>query len=351
MLDETITLRRQDPAGMYDRIAESVDQIVPAWRVADAAELPPNYRDCQSIVVLGMGGSAIGGDLVRGLLQDQLHVPLQVSRDYDIPAHVGPETLVIVSSYSGCTEETISAATQAGARGARLLALTTGGTLADLAQRSGWQLLRFAYTAQPRAAWTYGFFPLLNLLGRLGYVSGHGDAVRALVSSLGERSSAWRMESLEETNEAKQLARLLAGRIAVVYGAGHLAAVARRWKGQINENAKSWAFYEELPEANHNAAVGYPNPTAAKERLTVLFVDSAGLNPRVRRRYQVTQALLDREGVTYRVVDAGGEDALQQLVHTLVLGDYVSYYLAQLNRVDPTPVAAIDYLKAELARD
>jgi glucose/mannose-6-phosphate isomerase len=308
------------------------------------------YGRAGQILVLGMGGSAIGGDLVRTLAEDQASAPFLVCRDYRVPGFVGPDTLAIASSYSGGTEETLAATQDALDRGARVIAITTGGRIARLAQERGFPALRFQYEAQPRAAVGFSFGLLLGLLAKLGYLDegrlGMDEAVQmaeSLPVVLGPEVPA-------ESNPAKQLALRIQGNLPVVYGAGLLSEVARRWKGQFNENSKSWAFFEQLPELNHNAVVGYENPADLAGRLYVLLLSSSTYHPRVAARVRITAQILGQRGVPHEVVEARGSTPAAQLVHSLLTGDYASYYLSLLYDTDPTPVRTIDFLKNELAR-
>ena len=260
-LDARATYERLDPQGMGGLIADMDNQIEQARQLVAAFPHPePEYRQARNIVVLGMGGSAIGADLVRSLADDQMAVPMVVNRDYRCPAFVGPDSLVIASSYSGNTEETLSAVQDALSRGARVMALTTGGSLAMIAQRNGLPILQFQYEAQPRAAMGFSFGLLLGVLSKLGYLDESRLGVEEALSAASSAPLFLGPELPAESNPAKQMALRIYGKLPVVYGGGILAEVAGRWKGQFNENAKAWAFFEQLPELNHNAVVGYENP-------------------------------------------------------------------------------------------
>jgi glucose/mannose-6-phosphate isomerase len=324
-------------------------QLGAAWRLVSAFEPSAALRDADAIVVAGMGGSAIGADLVRGLCADQLRVPLMVWRDHDLPAFVGPRTLIIASSNSGGTEETLSAVERALAVGAPVVGLTTGGRLVERLAEAGQPVLRFDYEGQPRAAVGYSLLLVLGLLTRLGYLPDQDAAVQAGVASVREAAARFGPTVPTSANEAKQLAVALQDRVAILYGAGFLAPVARRWKGQWNENAKRWAFYEELPELNHNAIVGYQFPATAADLLHVVLLCSDLLTPRIGLRCAATMELLDRQRIPHTTVETWGDGPLAHLLSAVAYGDWTSYYLALLDGVDPTSIAAIDYLKARLA--
>jgi glucose/mannose-6-phosphate isomerase len=341
-------IRAGDPGNMLERIKDLPKQVREAWRIASTATLPPAHGDVRNITVAGMGGSAIGGDLAAALLADELKVPMSVHRDYGLPAYIGRDSLVIVSSYSGNTEETLSSFAEAQKRGARVIALTTGGKIAELATAARYPVVTFSYPAQPRAALGYSLGLVLGTLARLGFVhdlSADIDAALADLAKLEER-----VHEGARTNDAKKLAMELYGRIIFAYGGGALGVMARRLKGQWNENAKNWAAFDVLPELNHNAVVGFPHPDIAREALTVLFLRSDRDNPRHKVRFDVTRELLDRASIAHRTLQFAGASMLSEVLQLTLFTDYVSFYVALLNGADPSPVKSIDYLKDRLAK-
>ncbi len=348
-LNDWQTIRQIDPHDMLARVAELPQTCAAAWRLIQAADLPA-LAPVERVVVTGMGGSAIGGDLVAALVADRCAAPIEVVRGYDLPAYVaGPETLLVGSSYSGNTEETLSAFRAGHQRGASLVALTTGGEMARLAQGWGIPLITFDYQAQPRAALGYSLTLLLGLLDRLGLIAAQGDAVDEAVGVMTQWGGEIGADVPQADNPAKKLTRELLGRMPVIYGSGLMEPVARRWKCQFNENSKSWAFYEPMPELNHNAVVGYERSQAWQERLTVICLRSAYDHPRVTARWEITGELLEREGVDCVQLEARGEGRLAQMLSLVYFGDFVSVYLALAQGVDPTPVGPIANLKARLA--
>jgi glucose/mannose-6-phosphate isomerase len=349
-LDEPATYARLDPDGMFRRVNELPAQIERAWQLGVDLELPPNYRSVQTAVIAGMGGSAIGGSLLASYGIGELPIPLTVWRNYGLPSFVGRDTLVVVASYSGDTEETISALRMAHERGARLLVVTTGGAASSLAEEWRIPALRFNYVAQPRATLGYLFTPLLAIFSKLGFLPPQHVYVREAIEEAREARRQWGGESPISRNQAKALARLCHGRQVVVYGAGYLGEVAHRWKTQLNENAKTWAFWEELPELNHNAIVGYEFPPAISDSTQVVLLRGSHLAEPIQRRLDVTTQVLDQYHVRHAVVDGQGEGMLAQMISLIALGDYVSYYLALLSGADPTTIAPIDFLKQELAK-
>jgi glucose/mannose-6-phosphate isomerase len=348
-LDDPEVYRRLDPTDMLRRIGELPTQCRQAWQGAMSFPLPPDYSTSKRVVILGMGGSAIGGDLVRSLAQEVGGAPIAVHRDYDLPA-VDEGTLVIASSYSGNTEETLSAFDRALKTPAKKLAVTTGGRLKALAEENAVPVFCFHYVAEPRAAFGYSFFSILGMLKRLGLIAIESSEVEEAIETIEQLAPGLAQGVPMDANPAKKLATRLQDRVAIIYGAGVLSNVARRWKTQLNENSKTWAFHECFPELNHNAVVGYRIPSWLAERAFVIMLRSPSLHPRLLARYRLTSDILTSSGVAHELVDAQGEGPLSQILSAVLLGDYVSYYLAILNNVDPAPVDAINYLKQKLGK-
>jgi glucose/mannose-6-phosphate isomerase len=349
-LDDRQAIRRLDPDNMLDRIRELPEQCLAAWTQSQMLTLPPEYDSVDHVTVVGMGGSAIGGALLKGLVADECHVPISMVRSYTLPAFVqGPDNLVIASSYSGNTEETLSCFEQARARDARVLVITTGGKLARLAREGGAPVVQFDYESQPRAAIGYSLTLLLGVSHQLGLVRDYS----ADVTESAQVMETWQQQIdigvPEVRNTAKQLARKIEGSLPVAYGAGFLAAVANRWKTQFNENAKHWAFFEVLPELNHNAVVGLGIPEAIRDTSVGLLLRSSRDSQRIRERWDVTREVLSREGVSAEEIYGHGDTTLAQMLSLIHFGDYVSFYVAMLNEVDPTPVETIAFLKQRLA--
>jgi glucose/mannose-6-phosphate isomerase len=349
-LDNADTYRRFDRQGMLVHLHDFPEQVRRAWQKVLEFELPPRFGGIDRVVVSGMGGSAIGGDILGGLALAESRVPVLVHRDYGLPRFVDGRTLVIFSSYSGNTEETLSAFQVSGDTPAHKLVVTTGGALKELAERDGVPVLLTDYKAPPRAAFPMSFIPLLGIMQKLGLLGDKSTDVREALRVLEEMSVRLSEKVARGENPAKQLALKLREKLAVVYGAEELAAVARRWKTQLNENAKTMAFFELFPELNHNAVMGYQFPAAVREQVFVVLLDSPRLNPRNRRRYEVTTRLLDNAGIRHETVPATGTSPLARVLSLVLFGDYVSFYLAMLNRTDPTSIEAINTVKDYLGR-
>jgi glucose/mannose-6-phosphate isomerase len=349
-LDDLLVYRRLDPSGMLDHLHRFPAQCRLAWEKVLKFSLPPEYSPVDKVVILGMGGSAIGGDLVRRLALTESKVPVWVHRDYGLPPLVDRDTLVIASSYSGNTEETLSAFNAALKTPARKLAITSGGRLKQLAEKEGIPVFSIDYPAPPRAAFPHSFVPLVGIFQKLGLLGDKSADLKTALEVLDRLSPDLVETSPLAANPAKQLAARLKGRLVVIYAGEMLSEVARRWKTQLNENGKAWAFFELFPELNHNAVMGYEFPVELRDRVSVILLHSDLLSPRSQRHYEATAELLGKLEIGHKVVGAVGETALAQVMSLVLLGDYVSFYLAMLNETDPTSLFAIDFVKRYLAR-
>jgi glucose/mannose-6-phosphate isomerase len=350
-LDDLLIYRQIDQSGMLDHLRQFPQQCERAWRKVLKFDLPPEYRRIDKVVILGMGGSAIGGDIARRLALAESKVPVWVHRDYGLPPFVDRDTLVIASSYSGNTEETLSAFTASLQTPSKKLVLTTGGKLKELAEKEGTPVFLIDYQAPSRAAFPHSFVPLVGLFQKMGLLSDKSADMKEALKTLNQLAKDLAETTPSVFNPAKQLAAKLWGHIAVIYGAEVLSEVARRWKTQLNENSKTWAVSELFPELNHNAVVGYKFPSQVRERISVVLLHSARFHSPIQLRYEATVKLLSKSGISHEVVEAVGTTALAQVMGLVLFGDYVSFYLAILNKTDPMPVDSIDFVKKFLAQE
>jgi glucose/mannose-6-phosphate isomerase len=353
-LDDRSLYPKLDPTNLRERLRAFPQQCRNAWEEAMSFDLPREYGRVRRVVVLGMGGSAIGGDLLADLTSLDESLPITVCRDYHVPGYVDEDTLALACSYSGETEETLSSFREALSKRAKVVAITSGGTLGREAKAKGLPTFIVGYEGEPRSSLGYGFTVPTALLVKLGLVSDKERDFREAMEVLDEMSPELGEESPTEKNPAKEMASLLAGRLIVVYGAGYFSSVARRWKTQFNENSKAWAFFELLPEAHHNSVVGYSQLPGVpgyppKERVFAVLLKPGTVHPRTALRYRITQDLLEGEGIPHRTLEGRGRGGLGQILGMVYLGDYTSYYLAILQGIDPSPVSNIDYIKEQLS--
>ena len=298
-----------------------------------------------------MGGSAIAGDLAADLAAAHPTVPISVVRDFRFPFALNEHTLFIACSYSGSTEETLSLFDRAIKSHAKVLAICGGGTLVDRASYEGVPLLTIDIASEPRSAVGYNLMLLLGVLSRLGLGSIAEEDVNRAVESLSRRTSNLTEDVSAGDNPAKQLALELRDKLIVIYGSGVFSAVARRWKTQFNENAKAWAFYESIPEVLHNSVEAYCSPSLASGRIMGLLLQPGNSDSGHSRHHRVVSELLRRNNIPHRILPGENGPPLAQLLGMLHLGDYVSYYLALLQGVDPSPNPSITEAKQLLSNN
>ncbi len=342
MLDELDFIARydkEDALGLMGRLPEQLGHEYP--------EMPglAKLKGVTSVVLAGMGGSAQPGEFIKTWLGGRLPVPFVIVRDYGLPAFVGRETLVIASSYSGNTEETLAALAEAEQRGARIVVTASGGKLLELARDKGLDHVALPTDLQPRMAVLYAVRAMTTVLERLGLVEGALAEMAEAGKWLERHTGRWGAEAPTAQNEAKQIAAELVGHPVVVYAGAVLAFAAMKWKIGMNENAKNIAFYNYVPEFNHNEFQGWLHPE--RSGLKVVELRSGLDHPRVVKRFDVSNRLLSNVFSPVEV-EAEGETALEQLVWTIALGEHVATYLAILNQVDPTPVDLVERFKKEL---
>ena len=331
-----------DPQDMLGDVLAQPGQVEDAlWR-SDAAGVERRYMP-EGLVVCGMGGSAIGGDLARAAIGGRAGRPMRVVRGYDLVSWMGNDALVLCSSYSGNTEETLACFHAAGELGAPRVVVTTGGELATLARDAGVPVIGVPSGMQPRAAVVYMTIATLHCAAAAGVCEPLTREVQAAGTLLGRLAEEGGPEASDDS-QAKSLARALAGSVPVIYGAGLTAAVASRWKTQVNENGMQPAFTAALPEANHNDICAWER-AAEFTRFSSVLLDDEGLHPQLRRRIALTADVVGEEA---HVVQSVGETALERVLGLVFLGDLVSVYMAALAGVDPTPVDVLEQFKSQL---
>jgi len=341
---------RIDLQGMLDLVTGFPAQCEEAIQLGQKAAIGTAHGPFRAVVVAGMGGSAIAGDLLRCYLADSIEIPIFTVRNYHLPRSVGPGCLVICSSHSGNTEESLALYEDARHKRARVICLTSGGKLAEKCNRDGVPWIKIPGGMPPRAALGYSFIPMLSALWRLEVVAPRWSELDELAHRVREAGERCAAEIPDQENIAKQLARKLMDRLIVVHAsADHLEAVALRWKGQMHENAKVLAFHNVYPELDHNEVVGWTGPRSKAADAHVIVLRDPADSERIQRRIEVTSEIILATGARVSQVWSGQGSALARIFGLIHLGDYVSVYLAVLNRVDPTPVETIDLVKEGLA--
>jgi glucose/mannose-6-phosphate isomerase len=348
-LDDLDRFKQLDTQNMLAEIGGLPDQLANAFGQGLALPLP-DWKDVQRVIITGMGGSAIGADLLAAYVQPSCTIPVFVHRDYGLPAFAkGRETLVVVSSHSGNTEETLDAFESTLKNKCTVIAMCTGGGLAKRAKEKKVPLWTFDHKGQPRAAVGFSFGLLLALFARLQLIPDPASDMAEAVQAMKSFQEHLRPDVPAVKNPAKRFAGQLMGRWVTVMGAGLLAPVARRCKGQINEVAKAAANFEFLPEADHNTLAGTLNPEPVLNAQTMtLFLRAPSDHARNRLRSNLTRKTYMLEGLNTDVIDGSGKTPLAHMWTLILFGDYMAYYLAMAYGMDPTPVAALESFKATM---
>jgi glucose/mannose-6-phosphate isomerase len=349
-VDWTSLAARHDAGGMGDRIEASPGMFCAGAALAAPALARIEPLRPRRLVLLGMGGSAIAGDLLRVWADREGSAPVHVVRHYEPPAWLTPEDFLVFSSYSGGTEETLEAFRGSRLLGARSCALTTGGALGARAAAAGLPVVRLPDGHPPRAALGYSFSALAALAGHLGVIERASERVAAAAGHLDRVASTLGRNVLESGNPAKRLAIRLENRALILLaGTRTLEPVALRWKGQLNENAKHLAWVSPLPETNHNEIDGFVHPGGTAGRLGAVLLVDAEEHPRVAKRFRWLRSHLRGLGVEVTPVVVEGPDPLARALGAVLLGDFLSYYLALLHRTDPGALPGVGRLKRYLA--
>ncbi|HYG84316.1 MAG TPA: bifunctional phosphoglucose/phosphomannose isomerase [Verrucomicrobiae bacterium] len=341
MLDDLNVISQRDPKNALGVAAEEWQQLTAEAIVENQ---PANFTPAQ-IVIAGMGGSALAAGMAKNWLE--LPVPFEICRRYELPHYVSEQTLVIASSYSGNTEETLSALKNARLRGAQIAVLASGGRLVEIARERQYPLVVLPKGLEPRMAVLYNLRALVKLFGQYRLAADAYAEIAATSDWLKSEISNWLKDIPTEDNLAKQLALKAVGKTPVIYAGALMAPIAYKWKISFNENAKNVAFWNELPEFNHNEFIGWTSHPVEKP-FAVFDLVSSFEHPQVQKRFMISDSLLSGKRPHAITVPLNGESPLAQMLWGSVLGDFVSIYTAILNNVDPTPVALIEKLKIAL---
>ena len=348
ILDQSDRWKSVDPLSMYSLVESFPEQIQAAANSGQdlVIRAPGNAK---VVIVTGLGGSAISGDLARSIAGSSLRLPLIVNRDYDLPGFVDSSSMVIACSYSGNTEETLSAYRQARQAGASVLCITSGGQLESMAKADGYPIFRLPGGLPPRAALGYSLTTLLIALQKTKIVPNMESRYRKPCAACEIAGALWKSES-GSGNPAKVLANSLYDKVVAVYGSsGMMDAVAFRWRTQIEENAKILALHQALPEMNHNELVGWKYPEDVLRRIGVVLLRDKGDHPQIQRRFDLTREVIAGKAGALHEIWTEGESRFSRVLSSIYLGDFVSLYMAYCNGTDPTPVEIIDFLKKNLA--
>jgi glucose/mannose-6-phosphate isomerase len=348
-LDDREFVTRLDPKGMLGKTERFPAQCREALSIGQSVELKPPSQRPSVVMLTGMGGSAAGGDFARCLFEEQAAVPFLVNRDYRLPSYVGLGDFVFCASYSGNTEETLSSYADAKKAGAQIIAITSGGKLAEQAQKDGFPVFKVPGGEPPRTALGYMLIPVLIASEALKLIPAQDYAGAFML--LEECAQKWGVDSPFDSNPTKQLAQAMHGNLSVIYGLGlWQGAIANRWKSQINENAKNLAFPNSYPELNHNEILGWVGAgnQGVSKWLMVTLLDGSE-SKKMQTRSAVTEKLVGNLAEAHHVT-AQGKTLLEKMLSLTFFGDFVSIYLAALNGIDPENIDSINTLKEELSK-
>jgi glucose/mannose-6-phosphate isomerase len=341
------TIKSLDSGDMRGLLKQFPQQWEEIAEQTDSLSLNIDPGRIKNICFAGMGGSAIGADLVRTYSYQSCPLPVQVVRHYNIPDWVGEDTLFIACSFSGNTEETLSAVSQASMKGAQLIAVTSGGELLVQASKGDFDYIKIPNGMPPRAALAYSFVPLFRIFQYLDLLDEGEEALTETAEYLDQQTSF--LDNIEE-NEALTLAEDLYEALPIVYSDSTvMAPVHTRWLTQIEENAQTLAYGNTFSEMNHNEIVGWDQIAHLTGRLSVVFLRDRDDHPKVQKRMEIVEDLIADQAASINVLETRGESRLTRMFSLIQLGDWVSFYLTMLNGVDPSPVAKIDLLKRRLA--
>jgi glucose/mannose-6-phosphate isomerase len=346
-LDDPSQVRSHDPGGMLSAIGALADHCRKGYAIGAAATSLPDLADIRSVVFCGMGGSAVAGDVLRSVFRDRLGIPVEVNRSPELPEHAGPHSLVVASSYSGNTSETLAAFREATRRGCRAIVVTSGGTIADEATANGVPVVMVPGGFQPRAALGWLAFSGLGALEAAGLLPPLAEDVDEAASEVDGRAAACGPDVPVADNEAKRLAAGIAERVPVVWGAEGIGAVAAaRWKTQMNENGKTPAWWSSMSELDHNEVVGWTEPFGSAH--VAIALRHEGEDAEIAARFPLSLEIAAGAGAKTFEVWATGRSSLARLMSLIAFGDHASAYVAIRRGVDPTPVEVIQRLKAAL---
>ena len=351
-LDNIQAMQNLDRENILGNYQDFPDQVEKCWSDWQKIALPTPYINAKSILILGMGGSAQGGGIVAGLAEKRSSIPIVMLRDYTLPGWVDKNTLVIAISYSGDTEEPIEALTQAVKLTEKIITISTGGKIYSIGSQNRALHYQIHYGSQPRAALGYSLTAVLAIFKKLNLIEISDDDIKEAVLLLRALQKKIDVSVPERRNMAKLLVQRISGKIPIIFGSGNLSEVARRFKGQFNENAKSASYFEIIPELNHNSLVGLEYPSDIKQKLFFLILQSKYGHSRNILRENITAQILEQRKLSYEsiMVQPSGSE-ISEIMQMIMLGDFISYYLAILNNVQPNPVEIISVLKSKLAQE
>ena len=351
-LDNLELIKKLDRSGMLKFINDLPEQCRDAYEIGKSGNINKPAVKINNIVFAGVGGSGIGADMVKVYLQDELKIPVLICRNYTLPAFVGENTLLFCSSYSGNTEETLSCFKQGLKRRAFIITMGSGGRLKELSLKNNFVHILIPPGYPPRTAIGYMSITMLGALAALGFIKDKEGDVKELYSELSDiRNKEIGFKVPSAKNISKQIAAKLHKKYSIIYGAsGTTEAVSSRWREQIAENSKALSSSNVLPEMNHNEIVGWRFPKKLLKDFKVIMLCDKDDNERIKERVRISSGIIKKSRTEVLVLERKSGGTLARIYSLVYIGDFVSFYLAILNNIDPTPVEVIDYLKKKLGK-
>lgn len=353
-LDNKEKFEEYDKGKILASIRMLPDQMEQAWSEVNELQIPDSYFNSRNVVICGMGGSALGGRIIDSLLSSRVNIPIEIFTEFDVPYYANKDTLLIVSSYSGNTTETLNALSESELKNADSFIITTGGKLKEVAESKNIPSYVFNPIAnpsgQPRMGLGYSIFSILAILSKLKMLHIQDHEVFKLASHLREVIQDFDIESTSSQNVAKNFSRKLQNKIPVIVSSEHLKGVTHAFKNQLNENAKNFAIGFDIPELNHHLMEGLAHPKKARELLQFVFFESENYKDDVRKRYKVTEDVIQANGYPFNSYVSKTKDSLSEIFEILIFGSFVSFYLAFLNKEDVSEIPWVDYFKAKLQK-
>ena len=353
-LDNQEVYKNFKDGGVLQTIGLLAEQIEQAWEEVKEIKIPEKFKSVTNIVICGMGGSALGGRIVDSLFEQKIKVPVEVVTQYYAPSYVDEKSLVIISSYSGNTEETISAAKMALEKGAQVFPIATGGEIAQFAAENN--LTGYIFepkynpAKQPRLALGYSVGSILALFSSCDFISLSDLELREALKTLKGFIANFGKDKDESVNEAKLMAKKLKGKVISLVASEHLLGAVHAFKNQINESAKNMSIIFEIPELNHHLMEGLSHPFFIKGNFVFLLFESNLYYKRVSLRYEVTKDVIAKNHFGFEVYTLTSKSKIEQVFEVLAFGSFVQFYLALLNGSDPVSIPWVDYFKEQLAK-
>lgn len=351
-LDSIEEINKFNKGEVYESIIALPDQVEQAWSEVVKGDIPESCSLVKNVVIAGMGGSALGGRVVDSMIQQRSRVPIEVFTEFHIPNYVNSETLVIVSSYSGNTEETLSDFYEAINKKATVMAITTGGKLAEKCKEENIPAYIFDPAAnpsgQPRLALGYSIAAIVGILTRCSFIHLTNGEMTSLIGKMREYTKRFEAAVGESENKAKKQARLLAGKLPVLVASEHLIGSTHIMKNQLNETAKTFSVMFDIPEANHHLMEGLRYPAKVRDLLYFLFIESNNYGDNVKKRYPITREVVEKNEIKTGIYTTEGATRLEDIFEMLIFSSFVQFYLAMIYGADPVAIPWVDYFKEKL---